>query len=64
MKNHYWFLGILFILLLSVNVEFKQGMSTKLPIGTKLYKTDTATGPIILIQTDKELVPYLGLVEG
>jgi len=46
------------------NVEFKQWMATKLPVGTKLYKTDTAKGPFILVQTDTELVPYLGVVEG
>jgi len=41
--------------------NFKSGTSNKLPVGTKIYKTDTLA--YIVVVDDKEIL-YLGMYEG
>lgn len=41
--------------------KFKSGTSNKLPVGTKIYITDT---PAYIVVVDGKEIPYLGMYEG
>ncbi|WP_421378094.1 hypothetical protein ACOJQI_12115 [Bacillus salacetis] len=41
--------------------KFKDGTANKLPVGTKIYNTDT---PAYIAVVDGEEIPYLKMVEG
>lgn len=41
--------------------NFKNGTSNKLPVGTKIYETDT---PAYIVIVDGKEIPYLGMYEG
>ncbi len=41
--------------------KFKSGTSNKLPVGTKIYITDT---PAYIVVVDGKETPYLGMYEG
>jgi hypothetical protein len=41
--------------------NFKSGTSNKLPVGTKIYETDT---PAYIVVVDGKEIPYLGMYEG
>ena len=41
--------------------NFKSGTSNKLPVGTKIYQTDT---PAYIVIVDGKEIPYLGMYEG
>jgi|SRR5690606_17678727 len=41
--------------------EFENGTSNKLPVGTKIYETDT---PIYIAIVDGKEIPYLKMLEG
>jgi hypothetical protein len=42
-------------------IRFKYGTANKLPIGTKIYRTNT---PVYIAIVDGEEIPYLKMVEG
>jgi hypothetical protein len=44
--------------------KFKDGMASKLPTGTKIYKPVEKNGPILIAVVDGKEIRYLGLVEG
>ncbi|WP_186671766.1 hypothetical protein [Sporosarcina sp. BP05] len=41
--------------------KFKSGTSNKLPVGTKIYKTDTLA---YIVVVDGKEIPYVGMYEG
>jgi hypothetical protein len=44
--------------------EFKDGIASKLPTGTKVYKPVEKNGLILIAVVDGKEIRYLGLVEG
>ena len=41
--------------------EFEHGTANRLPVGTKIYRTDT---PVYIADVDGKRIPYLQMVEG
>ncbi|MCA1041545.1 hypothetical protein LCM00_18670 [Bacillus infantis] len=41
--------------------SFKNGTANKLPVGTKIYETDT---PAYIAKVDRKEIPYLKMLEG
>nr|WP_269135819.1 hypothetical protein [Sporosarcina cyprini] len=44
--------------------NFADGMSNKLPVGTKIYSTKEKEVPILLVEFEGEILKYYALVEG
>ncbi|MGP4082554.1 hypothetical protein ACTWQL_21940 [Pseudalkalibacillus sp. R45] len=45
------------------NTDFKDGMSNKLPVGTKIFSAK-GRGDILLVETNGKVLKYLAIVEG
>jgi len=45
------------------NTDFKDEMSNKLPVGTKIFSTK-GRGDILIVETEGEIKRYLAIVEG
>jgi hypothetical protein len=41
--------------------DFENGTANRLPVGTKIFATDT---PVYIVIIDEEEIPYLKMVEG
>jgi len=46
------------------DINFKDEMSNKLPIGAKIFSTKENEGPILLVELEGEILKYYALVEG
>lgn len=46
------------------DTNFEDEMSNKLPVGAKIYSTIEKEGPILLVESEGEILKYYGLVEG
>lgn len=49
------------------DTNFEDGMSNMLPVGAKIYsakESDEVAGPILLVESEGQLLKYYGLVEG
>ncbi|MEK5068908.1 hypothetical protein [Sporosarcina sp. FSL K6-1508] len=44
-----------------IAAEFKSGTANKLPVGTKIYETDT---PVYIVIVGGKEIPYIGMYEG
>ncbi len=43
---------------------FDDGMANKLPVGAKIFSTKEKEGPLLLVESEGEMLKYYGLVEG
>ena len=48
----------------AADTNFENEMSNKLPVGAKIFSTIEKEGPILLVESEGELLKYLALVEG
>ncbi|MBB4826826.1 hypothetical protein HNO89_004108 [Sporosarcina luteola] len=46
------------------DTNFVNEMSNKLPVGAKIFSTKEKQGPILLVESEGEILKYFGLVEG
>ena len=46
------------------DTDFQDEMSNKLPVGAKIFTTKEKEGPILLVESEGEILKYYGLVEG
>ena len=46
------------------DTNFENEMSNKLPVGAKIFSTIEKEGPILLVESEGELLKYYALVEG
>lgn len=46
------------------DTNFEDEMSNKLPVGAKIFSTIEKEGPILLVESEGEILKYYGLVEG
>ncbi|MGE7092748.1 hypothetical protein ACQKII_15115 [Lysinibacillus sp. NPDC048646] len=47
----------------NANTDFKDGMSNKLPVGTKIFSTKER-GDILIVESEGKINKYLAIVEG
>lgn len=46
------------------DTNFEDGMSNRLPVGAKIFSTIEKEGPILLVESEGEILKYYALVEG
>ncbi len=46
------------------DTNFEDEMSNKLPVGAKIFSTIEKEGPILLVESEGEILKYYALVEG
>ena len=46
------------------DTNFENEMSNKLPVGAKIFSTIEKEGPILLVESEGEILKYLALLEG
>ena len=46
------------------DTNFEDEMSNKLPVGAKIFSTVEKEGPILLVESEGEILKYYGWVEG
>lgn len=46
------------------DTNFEDEMSNKLPVGAKIFSIKEKEGPILLVESEGELLKYLALLEG
>lgn len=46
------------------DTNFEDEMSNKLPVGAKIFSTMEKEGPILLVDSDGEILKYYAIVEG
>lgn len=46
------------------NTDFEDEMSNKLPVGARIFSTLEKEGPILLVESDGEVLKYYALIEG
>lgn len=46
------------------DTNFEDEMSNKLPVGAKIFSTLEKEGPILLVESEGEILKYYGLVKG
>lgn len=46
------------------DTNFEDEMSNKLPVGAKIFTTKEKEGPILLVESEGEILKYYALVEG
>lgn len=46
------------------DTNFEDEMSNKLPVGAKIFSTKEKEGPILLVESEGEILKYYALVEG
>lgn len=46
------------------DTNFEDEMSNKLPVGAKIFATKEKEGPILLVESEGEILKYYALVEG
>ena len=46
------------------DTNFEDEMSTKLPVGAKIFSTIEKEGPVLLVESEGEILKYYALLEG
>lgn len=46
------------------DTDFEDDMSNKLPVGAKIFSTIEKEGPILLVESEGEILKYYAIVEG
>lgn len=47
------------------DINFEDEMANKLPVGAKIYSVkEEVAGPILLVESEEEILKFYGLVEG